>query len=99
MYLRRMAEIARDAQNNAPRDPLAPPAVTIPSSYMQALDTVHAHVSSCIGIYGVLICTTLGPTRGDVPGHCGVVAKASRRTDALKSDDLEVVCRVLVLCL
>ncbi|KAI9571051.1 hypothetical protein HD554DRAFT_2017581 [Boletus coccyginus] len=39
-YLRRMAEIARDAQNNAPRDPLAPAAATILSSYTRALDTV-----------------------------------------------------------
>ncbi|KAF9218569.1 hypothetical protein BS17DRAFT_720337 [Gyrodon lividus] len=40
MYLRRMAEIAVDAQNNAPRDPLAPAAATVMSSYTQALDTV-----------------------------------------------------------
>ncbi|KAH0834248.1 hypothetical protein J3R83DRAFT_11580 [Lanmaoa asiatica] len=39
-YLRRMADIARDAQNNAPRDPLAPATATILSSYTQALDTV-----------------------------------------------------------
>ncbi|KAF8548217.1 hypothetical protein OG21DRAFT_1449416 [Imleria badia] len=40
MYLRRMAQIAQDAQNNAPRDPLAPAAATILSSYTEALDTV-----------------------------------------------------------
>ena len=40
MYLRRMAQIALDAQNNAPRDPLAPAAATILSSYTEALDTV-----------------------------------------------------------
>ncbi|KAF8452913.1 hypothetical protein L210DRAFT_3617960 [Boletus edulis BED1] len=40
MYLRRMAEIARDAQNNAPRDPLAPATAAILSSYTEALDTV-----------------------------------------------------------
>ncbi|KIJ13990.1 hypothetical protein PAXINDRAFT_116523 [Paxillus involutus ATCC 200175] len=40
VYLRRMAEIALDAQNNAPRDPLAPAAATVLSSYTQALDTV-----------------------------------------------------------
>ncbi|KAI6101021.1 hypothetical protein EDD16DRAFT_1844403 [Pisolithus croceorrhizus] len=39
-YLRRMAEIAIDAQNNAPRDPLAPAAATVMSSYNQALDSV-----------------------------------------------------------
>ncbi|KAG6331499.1 hypothetical protein ID866_7590 [Astraeus odoratus] len=39
-FLRRMAEIAQDAQNNAPRDPLAPPTATVKSSYTQALDTV-----------------------------------------------------------
>jgi len=35
-----MMEIALDAQNNAPRDPLAPPAATVRSTYTQALDTV-----------------------------------------------------------
>ncbi|KAI6101004.1 hypothetical protein EV401DRAFT_1890426 [Pisolithus croceorrhizus] len=35
-----MVEIAQDAQNNAPRDPLAPAAVTVLSSYTDALDTV-----------------------------------------------------------
>ncbi|KAL4072300.1 hypothetical protein J3A83DRAFT_4093511 [Scleroderma citrinum] len=40
VYLRRMTEIAQDAQNNAPRDPLAPPAATVMSTYTQALDTV-----------------------------------------------------------
>ncbi|KAL6309202.1 hypothetical protein BKA93DRAFT_724346 [Sparassis latifolia] len=40
-YLRRMAQIARDAQNTAPRDPLqAPAGATVLSSYSQALDTV-----------------------------------------------------------
>ncbi|KAG1778913.1 hypothetical protein EV702DRAFT_1093073 [Suillus placidus] len=38
--LRRMTQIALDIQNNAPRDPLAPPAATVASSYTQALDTV-----------------------------------------------------------
>ena len=45
MYLRRMADIARAAQNNAPRDPLTPAAATILSSYTEALDTVRVHVS------------------------------------------------------
>jgi len=39
-YLRRMAQIALDIQNNAPRDPLIPAATTVSSSYTQALDTV-----------------------------------------------------------
>ncbi|KIJ64834.1 hypothetical protein HYDPIDRAFT_111462 [Hydnomerulius pinastri MD-312] len=39
-YLRRMTEIALDAQRNAPRDPLAPAAATVLSSYTQALDTI-----------------------------------------------------------
>ncbi|KAG8215603.1 hypothetical protein J3R82DRAFT_7468 [Butyriboletus roseoflavus] len=39
-HLRRMAEIARDVQNNAPRDPLVPAAATVLSSYTRALDTV-----------------------------------------------------------
>ncbi|KAI5994324.1 hypothetical protein EDD15DRAFT_789522 [Pisolithus albus] len=38
--LRRMVAIAQDAQNNAPRNPLAPAAVTVMSSYTDALDTV-----------------------------------------------------------
>ncbi|KAI6163533.1 hypothetical protein EDD17DRAFT_475985 [Pisolithus thermaeus] len=39
-YLRRMAEIAINAQNNAPGDRLAPAAATVMSSYSQALDSV-----------------------------------------------------------
>ncbi|KIM92371.1 hypothetical protein PILCRDRAFT_417 [Piloderma croceum F 1598] len=38
--LRRMAQIAQEVQNNAPRDPLAPAAATVSSSYAEALDTV-----------------------------------------------------------
>jgi hypothetical protein len=38
--LRRMTQIALDIQNNAPRDPLAPAAAVVASSYTQALDTV-----------------------------------------------------------
>ncbi|KAG2365210.1 hypothetical protein BDR07DRAFT_1399490 [Suillus spraguei] len=38
--LRRMTQIALDIQNNAPRDPLAPAAAIVASSYTQALDTV-----------------------------------------------------------
>ncbi|KAG0697666.1 hypothetical protein DFH29DRAFT_984173 [Suillus ampliporus] len=38
--LRRMTQIALDIQNNAPRDPLAPAAATVTSSYTQALDTI-----------------------------------------------------------
>ena len=93
MHLRRMAEIAREAQNNAPRDPLAPAAATILSSYTQALDTVSVHVSQyrCY-MYADLTLTTPGPTRGDVPRYRGVVAKAQRGTDALKPP---VVCRIL----
>ncbi|KAG8220412.1 hypothetical protein J3R82DRAFT_3399 [Butyriboletus roseoflavus] len=41
LYLRRMADIARDAQNNAPRDPLALTTAAVLSSYTQALDTVY----------------------------------------------------------
>ncbi|KAF8548149.1 hypothetical protein OG21DRAFT_1501183 [Imleria badia] len=40
MYLRRMAQIAQDVQNNAPRDPFAPAAATVLSSYTEVLDTV-----------------------------------------------------------
>jgi hypothetical protein len=38
--LRRMAQIALEVQNSAPRDPLAPAAATVLSSYAEALDTV-----------------------------------------------------------
>ncbi|EGN93599.1 hypothetical protein SERLA73DRAFT_145243 [Serpula lacrymans var. lacrymans S7.3] len=38
--LRRMAQIALDVQNNAPRDTLAPAAATVLSTYAQALDSV-----------------------------------------------------------
>ncbi|KAI0058500.1 hypothetical protein BV25DRAFT_1964893 [Artomyces pyxidatus] len=38
--LRRMAQIALEVQNNAPRDPLLPATATVPSSYSQALDTI-----------------------------------------------------------
>jgi len=38
--LRRMADIAIEVQNNAPRDPLAPAAALVASSYAEALDTV-----------------------------------------------------------
>ncbi|KAJ7066394.1 hypothetical protein C8F01DRAFT_1123111 [Mycena amicta] len=39
-YLRRMAQVALEVQNSAPRDPLAPAGATIESSYSEALDTV-----------------------------------------------------------
>ncbi|KAG2347681.1 hypothetical protein BDR05DRAFT_876629, partial [Suillus weaverae] len=38
--LRTMFQIALEIQNNAPRDALAPAAVTVPSSYTNTLDTV-----------------------------------------------------------
>ncbi|KAL4063347.1 hypothetical protein J3A83DRAFT_4404551 [Scleroderma citrinum] len=38
--LRRMSEIAEDAQKSAPRDPLSPPPATVRSTYTKALDTV-----------------------------------------------------------
>jgi len=38
--LRRMTEISRDIQSNAPRDPLLPANAYVPSSYTEALDTV-----------------------------------------------------------
>ncbi|KIO11023.1 hypothetical protein M404DRAFT_20554 [Pisolithus tinctorius Marx 270] len=43
-HLRRMAEIAIDVQNKAPKDPLAPAAATVMSSYNQALDSVHGFI-------------------------------------------------------
>ena len=66
-YLRRMVQIAQDAQNNAPRDPLASSAETILSSYTEALDTVRLHDSGYLdGCLPTFICTTLGPTRQDI---------------------------------
>ncbi|KZP16668.1 hypothetical protein FIBSPDRAFT_794044 [Athelia psychrophila] len=38
--LRRMAQIAQDAQTNAPRDPLMPAEAIVKSSYSEALDSV-----------------------------------------------------------
>ena len=38
--LRRMVQISREIQDRAPRDPLAPAAAIVPSSYAEALDTV-----------------------------------------------------------
>jgi hypothetical protein len=38
--LRRMAELALEVQNNAPRDPLRPPTMSMPSSFSVALDSV-----------------------------------------------------------
>jgi len=35
-----MAQIAADAQANAPRDPLAPAAPTVTSAFSQALDSI-----------------------------------------------------------
>ena len=79
MYLCRMAEIAEDAQNNVPRDPLAPPAATVKSTYTQALDTVRSfrvHVDKSLDII-------LGTTRRNVPWNCGVASEATGCTDAL----------------
>ena len=87
-----MADIARDAQNNAPRDPLAPAATTIMSSYTQALDTVRTRVLRFLDYVHpnrLLFRTTLGPTRRDVPGYCRVVEEAKRGLDALR-------CHVIV---
>ena len=39
--LRTMAQIALEVQYAAPHDPLLPAAANIPSSYMEALDTVN----------------------------------------------------------
>jgi len=39
-YLRRMAQIALESQNNAPPDPLLPATAVVSSSYTVALDTV-----------------------------------------------------------
>lgn len=99
LYLRRMADIARDAQNNTPRDPLAPVTATVVSSYTQALDTVRDIFcsSQATRIPIVLVCTVLGPTCGDVPGYCRVVAKAERGTDALKSCCLSCLGAVFVM--
>ncbi|KAL4067444.1 hypothetical protein V8B97DRAFT_1873723 [Scleroderma yunnanense] len=48
-YLRRMTEIAKDAQNNASKDPFSPPVATVKSTYAQALDTVQL-AESFLGI-------------------------------------------------
>ena len=84
-----MAQIAQDVQNNAPRDPLAPAAATILSSYTEALDTVRAHAlwhPIYMDTYQLSVSTMLGPTCRDLPGYCGVIEKAERGTDALKEE-------------
>ena len=48
-YLRRMADIAREAQNNVLRDQLAPATATVPSSYTQAFNTVRTRISWFLG--------------------------------------------------
>ncbi|KAI9462073.1 hypothetical protein HD554DRAFT_2006909, partial [Boletus coccyginus] len=53
MYLRRMADIARDAQNNAPGDPLVSTAPTILLSCTEALDMVQL-AETFLGISGSL---------------------------------------------
>ena len=39
-YLRRMAQIALEVQNDRANDPLHPTGANVPSSYTEALDTV-----------------------------------------------------------
>ncbi len=51
--LRRMAQIAREVQNNAPRDPLAPPNSVIESSYTNALDTVRHILQYIMDVFEV----------------------------------------------
>jgi hypothetical protein len=46
-YLRRMAQLALEIQNNAPHDPLLPATSVITSSFTTALDTV----STCAIIF------------------------------------------------
>ena len=94
-YLRRMADIALDVQNNAPRDPLAPATATVLSSYTQALDTVRANISWFLGyMYTNQLSVTLGATRADVPGYCRIATKAERGTDALRWIFWRLVCDV-----
>jgi hypothetical protein len=47
--LRRMAQLALDMQNNAPRDPLLPDTASVPSSFTTALDTVSTRASHALG--------------------------------------------------
>ena len=44
--LRRMAELALEVQNEAPRDPLLPETANIPSSFATALDSVSTSLLS-----------------------------------------------------
>jgi hypothetical protein len=61
--LRRMTQIALDIQNNTPRDPLAPAAAVVASSYTQALDTVRVPVHKRIkGVFNV-VCRYNSPKR------------------------------------
>jgi hypothetical protein len=40
LEVQKIAQVALEAQNNAPDNPLQPAAATVPSSYTVALDTV-----------------------------------------------------------
>jgi len=40
LEVQKIAQLALEAQNNAPHDPLHPAAATVPSSYTEVLDTV-----------------------------------------------------------
>ena len=92
MHLRRMAEIAQDAQNNVPRNSLTPASATILSSYTEALDTVRLHDSGYIdGYLPTFICTALGPPLHVVPGHCRILAEAERSSNTLR-------CRNMYRC-
>ena len=48
-----MAQIAKEAQDTAPPDPLAPATAKIISSYSQALDTVSSIFFSAAGSYNL----------------------------------------------
>ncbi|KAI5998966.1 hypothetical protein F5J12DRAFT_928807 [Pisolithus orientalis] len=82
--LRRMVEIAREAQNNAPGDPLTPAVVTIISSYSNAEDTVRHLLVADVHILLIYLNHKLGPTCRDIPWDCGVIAEAERIIDATR---------------
>lgn len=76
-----MAQIALEVQNTAPRDPLAPAAATVDSSYAEALDSVSAAQTHLYSIADY----QAGSIGRDLPWHRGVVEEASRVVDALNS--------------
>jgi hypothetical protein len=91
--LRRMAQIALEVQNSAPRDPLLPATAMIDSSFAEALDTVRRSFTM---LYILGVNRSIGSTRRDIPRNCGLVEKAQGFPAPLNPYFFFVVYAVLV---